>query len=672
MKHIKTLLLLLVVTNMHAQTPLLNLQKYWHYRQRLNDKFMIVSSGNEIGTNIPASIRKGVGIFTNALEFGDATVELSYYMAVLATEYRLLKDYNQPYTKTLDELHYAMLAFERLDYGAEYHYRVILNKPLYYYYIQGIKINVYMDETDFNGFFIRDDVDFMFTRTWAPVHPFFYETDSVTSDGIAGLAFDDITGDFIGIKPNAGDDIYKAEMSQDQVWNLVTAFAIIEEMLADNTTLYNDINGNPTTMRQWAINTTKRVLQYMKVTYKSDGLVDIYTDYWAIANPVTAEIVHRGGSKSDLYPFAGLFSAVGTKITGTQIHNSIYEPIFDVQLPAGNYWSDHGQLLLRSCLDSSKYNYLYSNSLNYIDELPFTFEHAPVINLLLSKNKNELYFNNDLDSYIESLLNSAPYNGPFNYGDSTAPGFSKRWSGTCEYSNPFQAFQTYNNWFSGEYNGLDYMLLHNLYWLTFVQKLPLTDNCIYGTLPGADGFASVNSPLTYGGNYKTFVQAEFLSGSKVTLTSGTSIYFKTGTKFVSGSSFKGSVRTVQDHNYPDYINTEYNYWCYTPSKKSGKKSTESSFMNVNQISNLKASDIAKNVASDFNVFPNPFSKSFSVQLDTSDPVVFKIYTVNGECLMETTITGHQNIDMSSYPTGVYLVKGILHGNVISKKIVKTE
>ena len=103
--------------------------KYWYYRARLLDEFVITGlAGNYCeasGLSIPA---QGVGYYqgsstTLKMGWGDNVLyDLGMYIGVLATELRLLYQYGQPYAATQQELYYAMMAYERLDRNAEYLY----------------------------------------------------------------------------------------------------------------------------------------------------------------------------------------------------------------------------------------------------------------------------------------------------------------------------------------------------------------------------------------------------------------------------------------------------------------------------------------------------------------------------------------------------------------------
>jgi len=140
--------------NVNAQNEQENLKKYWNYRDRYVKQFVKLGwqQGNGINCiNIdPNPANEGVNVaggnaFPNINpQFGyrkwaDAMTNQGNYIAVLASQYKLLKEAGKDVTATLNELYYAINAVDRLDGYAEQ-------------YIQwGEPIN-------YNGFFIRDDV----------------------------------------------------------------------------------------------------------------------------------------------------------------------------------------------------------------------------------------------------------------------------------------------------------------------------------------------------------------------------------------------------------------------------------------------------------------------------------------------------------------------------------
>jgi len=79
-----------------------NLKKYWENRDRLR-KYM-VKIGPLQGESIPIRQRDRQ---TNSVIWSDATSYMGYYIAVLASEYKLLKDANKSTTATENELFFC-------------------------------------------------------------------------------------------------------------------------------------------------------------------------------------------------------------------------------------------------------------------------------------------------------------------------------------------------------------------------------------------------------------------------------------------------------------------------------------------------------------------------------------------------------------------------------------
>lgn len=96
------------------------LSKYWFYRWRLRNDFMVM--GSEQGQSLLIDTRNPEA--KNLIKWGDATILHGYYLTMLATEHRIL----QPLGRFEDlknnelELYYAIKAYERLDYNSETFY----------------------------------------------------------------------------------------------------------------------------------------------------------------------------------------------------------------------------------------------------------------------------------------------------------------------------------------------------------------------------------------------------------------------------------------------------------------------------------------------------------------------------------------------------------------------
>jgi hypothetical protein len=146
--------MLMLSSFVFAQNAINNMQKYVYYKQRFLNNFIAV--GNGMGESLPLDIRRlnkinktdqnGVHEFA----IGDATVRLGWYIAVLATEYKLLNDQGLDTYQTRKELYYALEAFNCLDLNAESYFNLAgTSNPN-----QAIK----PPSSDLNGFFIRDDM----------------------------------------------------------------------------------------------------------------------------------------------------------------------------------------------------------------------------------------------------------------------------------------------------------------------------------------------------------------------------------------------------------------------------------------------------------------------------------------------------------------------------------
>ncbi len=128
-------------TAMDGQLP-----RYWFYRWRLNQNFVIVGDGP--GKSMVAN-RRGIADIT----WGDGTIWHGRYLAMLATEYKLLENNERwedlEHNKT--ELYYAIKALERLDDVSNSFYAVPGTGGA-----NGLGGTPLPNRVD--GFFVRDDV----------------------------------------------------------------------------------------------------------------------------------------------------------------------------------------------------------------------------------------------------------------------------------------------------------------------------------------------------------------------------------------------------------------------------------------------------------------------------------------------------------------------------------
>ena len=104
------IVLILPTYESKAQTQNQNDLKYWKYRERLLNDFMICVCPND-GGSIPASFSEPSAY---TLNWGDATIDLGFYIGTLALEHALLSNSgslsNYPSSKTgrVNTIHIAI------------------------------------------------------------------------------------------------------------------------------------------------------------------------------------------------------------------------------------------------------------------------------------------------------------------------------------------------------------------------------------------------------------------------------------------------------------------------------------------------------------------------------------------------------------------------------------
>ncbi len=425
------LLSLCVIPIVEAQTPQKNLEKYWFYRQRLQEHFIYhTDNPTDPGTNQPAEgikiFQTSEGIKTNA-DWGDGVWWLGHYIGMLATEYKLLKDNNQPYETTSRDLRNALRAFKRLDQNAE---------P----YFGG--------ESSINGFYLRDDVP----------------NDSLVR---GQLQIDVVTSSYT---ENQGKALGNSP-SHDQAWSMSVGLALVQKCVDDD-----------------EIVRMSQEIAFLLVTGMqiSKGNGSSAKCKWGIINPVNGlNVSKKKGQNIAAMRFA--WGTVGTKLSGEDLHcagsqNRISKMIWDMM--QDNLFLEFSSIGLKqrvfnwygiSCLSTvinewgneSSFNNLYdwlvyqgNKAASRRPEIGFDefFIHLPVIaEILHGYNGNRRI---DPEKY-EYYLNTAPSDGGHQYYlDGKRYQSEKPW-------HSLSLFCPNHLDFYGEYNMIDYMLLHNAYFLAY-------------------------------------------------------------------------------------------------------------------------------------------------------------------------------------------------------------
>lgn len=219
----------------YAQTTAENLAKYHALRARLLTEFTVVGEGP--GDSQPADVRdEGEGF----IKWADSTIRLGWYMGVLATEHYV---YAHPALfpgaapsapeATLDELYAALLALERLDRVAD----AAFPPPC-------------TQSEALNGFFLRDDVP-------AGYHQHFPPLTTTYSDFVDPV-------------------LTNKEMSQDQVYHVLMGLALVSRVVPTGVS----VKGRD--LASWAVVQARRIVELFA------------KDSWLIKNPACNRNVARG------------------------------------------------------------------------------------------------------------------------------------------------------------------------------------------------------------------------------------------------------------------------------------------------------------------------------------------------------------------------------------------
>ncbi|MFN7013775.1 MAG: 3-coathanger stack domain-containing protein, partial [Bacteroidia bacterium] len=512
-----------------------NIEKYWYYRQRIQDGF--IKYGENIGESMLADIRNAYKnenvnppVYSNMLRWGQHSIYMGWYIGVLATEYKLLKDAGKNTDRTLMELYYCLYAIDRLD---EYSNRPPpTNQP---------------NSSVLDGYFIRDDVPSNFLDD--NLDHFNKNVSYHNYDLVAGEIESDYTA----------DDERAKEMSQDELYHLMIGLALVKHFVENEPKLIKKIDGTFVfeNLNERARNFVHRAVNRIK------------NDFWLIRNPQNQMVYNNGGTVAPALPY-GLAEAAKF-ITGYTyifpcctpnylLYFNNWQLLQDISgfggllalnsdnlhmvttlAAIGNSWCEVPEIVGECLVNSTVYK-LPALASVYGWE---TF--YPLLRQVLYGGVNPVP-----NSMIENHLNSAPCKGPYNTGSSNfAP---SGWASSHRFFHP-QSKQNGNvGPFRGYYNGVDYMLLHNLYQIVnpsnnlpqFLDFLDRELNSPTDNFPkhiGMGLYIGTNAtPATVEAFRSITANNTIQSNANVTYRAGEEIVLKDGFVAHAGSEFRAYIQ----------------------------------------------------------------------------------------------------------------------------------
>ena len=424
----------LVIMGISSPLNAQNLEKYWNYRLRLDEEFLLIGEG--IGKSIPADHRNNL---INQIKWSDATVDQGWYIGTLATEHYLLShpeqfsgysDGTYDLSQNTEALYYALKALQRLDISAETSFILCPGIP------------------QENGFFIRDDVPINF-------HLNFPGMSSIFSD-------------FVSL------NIYDKEMSQDQMYHVLLGLSLVKRYV-DPTVSYDDENLSALT-EQIGTGILSHVAGY------SD---------WTIKNPVCNKIVDRG-------PYAWSLSfgtnemikwiTDGTVNYDTDpiviLNQGVWPAIGQATNPI-HLNSDNTHMIMTIGAVGKLWNNNTMNRLMNMATLQDFYLYPMLHGALYGRSEVANWYDHEsqLSGISQEMLDEAPADGPASpqplagtHGWATANRFIR---------DRADQVNGGGNSIGRTYHGLDYMLLHNLNYILFecpevtFEPLPNESYCSY-------------------------------------------------------------------------------------------------------------------------------------------------------------------------------------------------
>ncbi len=409
--------------------------RYWFVRSRLTSRFLRTGSAAQ-GFALPADrIRNPTG-----LAWGDATIHLGWYMAVLATEHHLIANGRLPVIpgapnpsvvepfsalgNAQSELYFALAALERLDQQGEAAFAT--------------PVPCGLSAIDRPGFFIRDDVPGDFTIANVPTY---------ISDFSAPTQKTETAGTVENYLVNS-NVIYNKEMSQDQVYHLLFGLAFVRRYMS------GVVAGN-VDLGWWAEILAERLVTKMR----DDG--------WRIENPACAKRVTRG---EDARAFAyGASRAVSAMSFGRiNIQGAIDRSLWFALIPYADAgliggplvestsYTDNLHMLMALAAVGRGWDEITANRLVFYAGIYDWYAYPLAYVALHGRPIEWMFYEPFLRERVFSMLNSSPWEGPSSYG------FSPGWRSTHRFLRSRSLQERTPEDLPTEYNGLDFLLLYNL------------------------------------------------------------------------------------------------------------------------------------------------------------------------------------------------------------------
>ncbi|OFX50256.1 MAG: hypothetical protein A2046_12095 [Bacteroidetes bacterium GWA2_30_7] len=440
---ILALSLLIITSSIKSQNYDLNNKKYWLYRERL--QYFVVNDKPEFeGVGCVASERNSWG--TQTIAYGQHIINFGYYLGVLASEYALLKKQGINADSTENELENALKSYIRLDKCEK-------------------SERWGMSENKFDGFFMREDVPYNFLEKYSEKLNFGLDKKSTVYNTKFGVGYpayvDEIYSYDKRCKIYVSRDTWNPKagiISQDEAIGLLMGLAIVKKLMPDSS---------------YSCKTAKLITKTL-ITHIRNNDESLGSKHWMIYNPHGELVDYNLGGDARAYSYG--FAKAAEFITDEPI-DSFYSG-YEKRRAYKSLWNTfqfygvsntHAHLVAALAAVGNSWSIAGKNNTGKgILNVTIKEKWHPLYLLIWKtlQNSKDEYFINDV--IID--LNSAPEFGPYCLNDSIKSNFGG-WASSAKYwHTKEEQFDGTPDWFSGLYNGLDYLLLYNLYHLSVIES----------------------------------------------------------------------------------------------------------------------------------------------------------------------------------------------------------
>jgi hypothetical protein len=743
-----------------CQDPQTNLNKYWHYRNRLATSFVNIGMGNNPasagispipGQSIPMAVRNGDG---NALApdegatWADDGRQIGYYIGMLATEYRLLADGHQNTNETVMELFYALHAVFRLDSLAIYWWNVngrSFNGGITGGYPATFPGYGYMFNDDIAGSYcLPSDANTPIPSSDITSSPYYNSSTvvSVYGSGVVGPISNVGSAYLNYINEGASTSLSEAT-SKDNYFATLIGLTLAVNELDDNINSFIDQNGNAVSimgyttnsnnpngcdLRSMALQLGQQLLQYIfnsgfYLKYPDGSLIlsssgdGSYYDCSYYVPPLIniAENFFKFPSSLDNFlntydPSTWYAESLCNINALTHLQKSgdidIYE--FPIELTAlsnngAGYAGVEGGIgaagadLCISALGNFPHNTDLTTSYHclYDPNLPGGVGNQAGWDQFYGLLHEVLYPDPGNLSYlnfcsIEDMLNSDPYTGPYRH-DQHGIDIAGEWS-VRRFIDPQNT--DINGGFEGNLNGLDYMLLYNLYCITINKSLynnPVTIPSEFVTFwPNlGGGIGDQYDPYTIARCNNFDVSELHVFGPGIIETGAGNLTLSAGNfSSIDLNPSPGNSIIIDNGAYFD---ANCNYTCCTPENHYGPSLVD---VNTPTLRPIKPNDSDSTLptykktgefdAPSYNAimnYPNPCINQTTIEFEVKENSTLNIYVydLNGHKIQ--AIISNQTFRQGSYaidfntetlPAGTYICELVTQDDRKTTKMIKVE